>query len=125
MNKIVKLILVVVIFAFGFTLSSCSDDPKIELNKERSFPGKLMEAKWRVPKTFSKKAWIGTVKAEIPVGEGKQTTEKGASFELLDGKSKGTFKFKAGGVGSWTVRIYDDENGNEVASEPFLSSNDM
>jgi hypothetical protein len=126
MNKTVKLLLIAVLFAFAFSFVACSDALPIKLSKKQQFPNAKMEAKWRAPKTFSKNAWIGLVRTKVPAGEAVQSTKEGASFVLLNGKSKGTFKFKAPGAqGEWDVRMYDDENGNEIFSASFLCSNEM
>ena len=92
---------------------------RLEIAKSRYFSNEEIVIDFTVPE-LSHDAWMGIVPAEIPHGDEAVNDEHDVSYKYLQGATIGEFSFPNPGLGDWTIRLHDkDEGGRELAYVEF------
>jgi len=98
-----------------------NDTPTFQLEKTEFAPEETIKVYFTAPSTYPESAWIGIVSSNVPHGSEAVNDKYDVSFQYLNGQTAGTLVFHAPDkLGSWDVRMNDDDNGGkEVASISF------
>ncbi|PDH25261.1 MAG: hypothetical protein CND29_00680 [Marine Group II euryarchaeote MED-G36] len=92
---------------------------RLEIAKSNFYSNEEIVLDFTVPE-MSHDAWIGVIPAEIPHGDEAVNDEHDVSYKYLQGATIGEFSFPNPGLGDWTIRLHDkDEGGSELAYVEF------
>ena len=92
---------------------------RLEIAKSNFYSNEEIVLDFTVPE-MSHDAWIGVIPAEIPHGDEAVNDEHDVSYKYLQGATIGEFSFPNPGLGDWTIRLHDkDEGGLELAYVEF------
>ncbi len=95
--------------------------PSIRLNKSTYSPGETIWVTFTALSRYPSNAWIGIIPASVKHGSEIENDRYDISYQYLNKKTSGQFKFTAPSKqGIYDFRMNDsDNNGNEVASVSF------
>lgn len=100
----------------AFEVAALKGDSRLAMDRRVYYPGQEVAVRWRAPAYFPTRAFVGQYPADVV--RGMEANGKELGYAYLEGKTEGTYTFRAPAkAGDYEVRLLDGIQ--EVVALPF------